>query len=126
MSAYLDTQVVVWLASGRTEKLSSAAEAAIEESDVVVSPVVLLELAYLHEVGRLIKPPLALLNQLESQIGLTQSDCSLAALMGIAVFESWTWDPFDRLIVAHARADRMSSLVTSDSKIRRNYANSIW
>ena len=126
VSTYLDTQVVVWLAAGRTEKFSARAVAAMEESELVVSPVAVLELAYLYEVGRITRAPLALLNQLESQIGLQQQDCSLAALMKTALFESWTRDPFDRLIVAHARTDRMAALVTSDQKIRDNYPKAIW
>jgi PIN domain nuclease of toxin-antitoxin system len=41
---YLDTQVVVWLSEGQVEKLPSPAQAAIEDSEVVGSPMVLLEL----------------------------------------------------------------------------------
>jgi len=126
VNLYLDTQVVVWLASGRTDRLTRAAAAAIEESELSISPMVTLELEYLFEIKRIVKPPLMLLNQLETQIGLKQRDQSFAAVVHTALFETWTRDPFDRVIVAHARTDGMSPLVTSDEKIRENYPRSIW
>jgi len=55
---YLDTQVMVWLCEGLIERLSPAAKMAIEESELVISPMVLLELEYLSEIKRIVKPPL--------------------------------------------------------------------
>ena len=49
---HLDTHVVVWLYAGRTDLLSAAAVEAIEEHSMAISPIVLLELEYLHEIGR--------------------------------------------------------------------------
>ncbi len=46
---YLDTHVVVWLFSGRTELLSSRAVNAIENHDLLISPIVSLELQYLYK-----------------------------------------------------------------------------
>jgi PIN domain nuclease of toxin-antitoxin system len=123
---YLDTQVVVWLAEGRTERLTVVAASAIEEFEPVISPMVMLEIEYLFEIKRIIRPPLMLMNQLEAQIGLRQSDQAFTAVIQTALFETWTRDPFDRVIVAHARTDAMSPLVTSDEKIRENYPRSVW
>jgi PIN domain nuclease of toxin-antitoxin system len=125
VTAFLDTQVVVWLAERPLGKLSAAATTAIEESDVAISPMVLLELEYLYEIKRIVTQPLALVNQLEIQIGLAVSDGSLAAVMRTALFETWTHDPFDRVIVAHARTANLP-LVTSDTKIRENYTRAVW
>jgi PIN domain nuclease of toxin-antitoxin system len=122
---FLDTQVLVWLAEGQVAKLSPAATAAIEAEDVAISPMVLLELEYLYEIKRIVVQPLALVNQLQIQIGLAVSDASFNAVMHTALFETWTRDPFDRVIVAHARTAN-SPLVTSDSKIRENYPRAIW
>jgi PIN domain nuclease of toxin-antitoxin system len=122
---FLDTQVVVWLAEGRLARLSSAATAAIEASDVAISPMVLLELEYLYEIQRIVKQPLALVNQLQIQIGLAVCDASFGAVMHTALFETWTRDPFDRVIVAHARTAN-SPLVTSDAKIQENYPRVVW
>ena len=50
---YLDTHVVVWLYAGDTERLSVHARQHIESNELLVSPIVLLELAYLKELGRI-------------------------------------------------------------------------
>ena len=55
--SYLDTHVVAWLYEGLVEKLSSPARQAIEDSTLLFSPMVELELQYLHEIGRLTVPP---------------------------------------------------------------------
>jgi len=123
---HLDTHVVVWLAAGEVEKLSPQAADAIRKSDLVVSPMVLLELQYLYEIKRILKEPLALLNDVDTQIGLKVKDASFAAVLHTALFETWTRDPFDRVIVAHARTDGHAPLVTSDSKIRENYPRAVW
>ena len=87
---------------------------------------VLVELEYLFQIKRIVKPPMALLDQLETLIGLRMSDHPFAAVAKAAVFETWTRDPFDRLIVAQARSDGYSGLVTADEKIQQNYSKTIW
>ena len=124
--AYLDTQVIVWLCQKRLEKLPSAAIAAIEESELLISPMVLVELQYLYELKRIVQPAQALVRQLESQIGLLICDHPFPAVAQAALFEKWTRDPFDRMIVAHAKSNAYSQLVTSDGKIRENCSNAIW
>jgi PIN domain nuclease of toxin-antitoxin system len=123
---HLDTQVVVWLAAGEIEKLSPAAADAIRSSDLVVSPMVLLELQYLYEIKRVLKEPLALLNDIDTQIGLKVRDASFTAALHTALFETWTHDPFDRVIVGHARTDGHAPLITSDSKMQEHYPRSVW
>lgn len=126
MNLYLDTQVVVWLAAGEVGKISTAAAAAIQKSDLLISPMVLLELEYLYEIKRLLRPPLALLNELDTQIRLKVAEASFAGVLHTALFETWTLDLFDRVIVAHARTDGHAQLATPDSKIRENYPRSVW
>jgi PIN domain nuclease of toxin-antitoxin system len=126
MTHHLDTQVVVWLASGEVEKLSAAAADAIRKSEPAISPMVLLELQYLYEIKRILKEPLAILNDIDTQIGIKVRDASFAAVLHTALFETWTHDPFDRVIVAHARTDGHAPLVTSDLKIRENYPRAVW
>jgi len=46
---YLDTHVVVWLYSGELSLLSEKACQLIEENELLISPLVLLELQYLFE-----------------------------------------------------------------------------
>mgnify|MGYP000383234711 CR=1 FL=1 len=97
---YLDTHVVVWLAAGLIDKLSHAAKIAIEEAEeLVYSPVVALELKYLHETGRIKQPPDRVLAGLEGSIGLKSRDLMLGPLIASASRLEWTRDLFDRLIV---------------------------
>ena len=126
MKIYLDTHVVVWLAEGLVEKLSGAASNAIESSEVEISPMVLVELQYLFEIKRIMKAPLALIDQLQTLVGLKISEYSFAAVARAALLETWTRDPFDRMIVAQARSDGYSGLVTTDERIRGNYSKTIW
>lgn len=126
MSVYLDTQIVVWLCQGQTEKLTPKASAEIEASDLAISPMVLLELEYLFELKRIVKPPQALFDQLHTLIGLKVSDYPFPAVAHTALFETWTRDPFDRLIVAQAKSDGYSGLISSDTKIQENYTRTIW
>jgi PIN domain nuclease of toxin-antitoxin system len=123
---YLDTQVIVWLCQMQLGRLTRKAIAAIEESDLLVSPIVLLELEYLHEIKKIIHPPQALLSQLETQIGLRLCDHPFRSVVQAALLEAWTRDPFDRMIVAHAKANGYAPLVTSDSDIRKHYSRSVW
>jgi PIN domain nuclease of toxin-antitoxin system len=126
LSAYLDTQVVVWISAGRIKKLTREALRTIESSDLLISPIILVELGYLFEINRLVKSPLAILDQLQKQIGLKVSDHRFPAIANAALFETWTRDVFDRLIVAHARSDGYSELVSSDAKIQQHYSKTIW
>ena len=126
MSAYLDTQILVWISAGRIKKLTREALRTIESSDLLISPIILVEIGYLFEINRLAKPPLAILDQLQKQLGLKVSDHPFPTIANAALFETWTRDLFDRLIVAHARSDGYSELVSSDAKIQQNYSKTIW
>ena len=126
MSVYLDTQILIWLGEGQVEKLTPEASEAIESSDLTISPMVLLELQYLFEIKRVIKPPIALLDQLAALIGLKVSDHPFPAVVQTALFETWTRDPFDRMIVAQARSDGYSGLISADARIQEHYSKTIW
>lgn len=123
--AFLDTHIVCWLFMGRVDLLSSSATAIIETGVLTVSPVVALELSYLHEIERITQPASAILNALEKEIGLTVQDTSLADLVSQAQLQTWTRDPFDRMIVAHA-ALQQNTLVSKDALIRQHYTHTIW
>jgi PIN domain nuclease of toxin-antitoxin system len=125
MIRYLDTQVVVWLCEAKLQKLTPAAVSAIEDGEPAISPMVLLELQYLYDIHRIVRSPLALAQQLENQIGLEVRDAGFGGIVRTALFETWTRDPFDRVIVAQARTDS-AELITSDAKIRENYAKAVW
>ena len=46
---YLDTHILVWLYGGMVDLLSEKAKTLIESEDLVISPLVELELQYLFE-----------------------------------------------------------------------------
>lgn len=122
---HLDTHVVCWLYEARLELLSEIARAAIERGRLLVSPIVELELQYLHEVGRISKGPGAILSALAAEIGLALDQPPLAAIVSRARELSWTRDPFDRLIVANA-LHTGGRLLTKDMLVRKHCKAALW
>lgn len=105
----LDTNAVIWLDQNhpRARKLSRAPR-------LLVSPATILELQLLEEIGRL---------RLRSGMrSIIESDAweidepSAIDWFARAAEESWTRDPFDRLIVSHARLRRLR-LATGDAAL---------
>lgn len=123
--ARLDTHVVVWLYTGDIDLLSPSAAAAIEDSPPSISPVVELELTYLHEVGRLLVPARDVVDDLRGRVDLRTSTEALATIVAHAHALDWTRDPFDRLICADALAAG-EALVSADRTIRANLAAATW
>jgi PIN domain nuclease of toxin-antitoxin system len=126
VSAYLDTHVVVWLCENKPERLSRPAIDAIQNHDLLISPAVLIELNFLHQIRRIIRNPLELAKQLRMQLGVQVCNHPFPDTAETALFETWTRDPFDLLIVSHAKANNYSPLVTQDEKIRRHYPKAVW
>lgn len=123
--AYLDTHVVAWLHGGETKRFSKAALARVESSDLLISPVVLLELEYLFETKRATEQAERVVEALASSIGLRLCPVLFETVVRAALRQSWTRDPFDRVIVAQA-AVQDAPLITKDRSIRRHYASSVW
>lgn len=121
----LDTHVVVWLYTGESERFSARAAERLAREDLVISPIVDLELAYLFEVGRLRIPAASIVADLRERIGLQHSAQSLASSVAAAIPLDWTRDPFDRLIVGDAIGAN-SALLTKDSTILANCALAEW
>ena len=126
MIAYLDTNVVVWLAQGSHDRISNRAQALLEEAELLISPMVLLELEYLFEVQRIKFPAQDLLSKLEYEVGLRVCDLPFARIAKAALSEKWTRDPFDRVIVSNAKANGLSTLVSPDGEILGNYPKTVW
>ena len=122
---YLDTHVVIWLFGGERHRLSSAATEQIRNEELLVSPAVVLELQLLHEIKRLRAVAFKVIERLSSEIGLVVCRLPFTSVLEHAVKQTWTRDPFDRLIVAQASAND-AALVTKDGGIRGNYRRSIW
>ena len=97
----------------------------METEAIAVSPVVELELTYLYEIGRVSEPASAPLSALERVFRLEIVDTSLAELIQAANALSWTRDPFDRLISAHAIVAN-APLLTADRTILDNLSLATW
>jgi PIN domain nuclease of toxin-antitoxin system len=121
----LDTHIVVWLYAGTPDRFSVAVAEAINNNDLVVSPMVELELTYLFEIGRLTVNGPTIIGDLRERIGLSLSDSSMAAVIHAARTLSWTRDPFDRTIVGDAMAAN-TKLITRDQLIRDNFTTALW
>lgn len=122
---HLDTHIVCWLYEARIDLLSEPARAAIERGRLAVSPIVDLELQYLHEIGRIGKGPVTVLSALSAEIGLALDPQPLEKVVGRARDLHWTRDPFDRLIVAAALLAG-GRLVTKDALIRKHCKAALW
>jgi PIN domain nuclease of toxin-antitoxin system len=97
----------------------------MNEREPRVSPLVELELAYMHEIGRARDPVSMMMAALRQSIGLEVADVSLAELAHVAVGLTWTRDPFDRMIAAQAIvADAL--LITADQIILANLPLATW
>lgn len=121
---FLDTHIVVWLYAGEVERLSPAAAEAIEQGWLTVSPMVELELQFLHEIGRIGVDARTVLQGL-SVLPVHVDDTPFAAVARAAQPLSWTRDPFDRLIVAQAQASG-GWLVSKDERIRQHFPRTLW
>jgi PIN domain nuclease of toxin-antitoxin system len=122
---YLDTHVVVWLYAGLVEKFSPPVRELINEHEIDISPIVLLELQYLYEIQRVTKDATTIVTDLSPRIGLKVCDKDLNAIVSQALALSWTRDPFDRLIVAHAGLHD-NLLISKDQNILDHYPHARW
>ncbi|HEY3826159.1 MAG TPA: PIN domain-containing protein [Bryobacteraceae bacterium] len=124
--AYLDTHAAIFLHDGLLEEFSGEAKRQIESSDLLISPVVLLEFSYLFKRKKINAEANALLASLGAMFGVGLCSVPFASVTHEALNIDWTEDPFDRLIVAQAQANQQAKLITRDRLIRRNYANVVW
>jgi len=104
----LDTHALIWLDQGR----SRVAPLLRGARRLYISPANLLELQFLEEAGRL-RLPRGDAQMLAVDERWTLDDPPAASWFGSALDLSWTRDPFDRLIAAHARL-RGWRLATAD------------
>lgn len=126
MPLYLDTHVLVWLYQDGAARLTARGAEAIETADrLLFSPIVELELAYLSEIGRVSCAPAAILDSLRRDLELEACKLPFASVVGAALDQTWTRDPFDRMIVAQA-AHGQAALLTADRNILDHYSPAFW
>lgn len=116
---------MLWLYDGLVDKLSPSAVAAIEAGRLIVPGMAELELAFLHEIGRVAVGAAGVVGTLASEIGLQRSEIPFAAVVAEARLIDGTRDPFDRLICAETAATG-GRLVTRDQRILERFALALW
>jgi PIN domain nuclease of toxin-antitoxin system len=113
----LDTHALVWMGAGRRRVRSLHGRGRL-----FVSPASLLEIQYLIEAGRLRLRA----RSLDAVVGdprWSLDDPAAADWFRKACDIDWTRDPFDRLLVAHARI-RNWRLATADDHLLDHLASS--
>ncbi|MFH0753204.1 MAG: type II toxin-antitoxin system VapC family toxin [Candidatus Omnitrophota bacterium] len=122
---HLDTHAALWLYAGEVELFPDRVRAWLEQSPLYISPMVLLEIQYLKELGKINVKVDTFLRDIHDDLGLEISKAGFAAVAIEAVKLSWTRDPFDRMIVAQALADD-ARLITRDKTILKYCRQACW
>lgn len=122
---FLDTHVVVWLYAGEVDRFPQRARKKLESEPLLISPMVLLEIQYLHELSRVSQGPALIVKELEKSLGLDVHTEDFERIVVAAMAESWTRDPFDRIISAQANLAG-APLLTKDESIRKHYRQAFW
>ena len=122
---FLDTHVVVWLYRGQKDVFSEKALQLLQREELLISPVVQLELQYLYEVGKITKKSEAIIDELEKNAGIRIAEENWGEIVRRSIDLSWPRDPFDRLIVAHA-AFSEETLLTKDTLLLKHYTYAVW
>jgi PIN domain nuclease of toxin-antitoxin system len=126
MIAYLDTQALVWLSQGSLDDISPKVARLIQQADLLYSPMVFFELELLYEIKRIKQSARDIQRKVEFELGVRLCDLPFATIAAAALDEKWTRDPFDRLIVANAKANGFAWLISADESIRQHYPRAVW
>ena len=116
--------MAVWLFA-EADRIPPSVQNRLDRSELLISPMVRLELSLLAETGRLRDPAIAVIGALARDLNLKVEESAWARAAEIADHLSWTRDPFDRLIAAHAISFG-APLCTRDSTIREHYREAFW
>jgi PIN domain nuclease of toxin-antitoxin system len=121
----LDTHCAIFLHSGETELFGETARELLDTEELWVCPMVLLELHYLREIGRINADGHAILSDLRNDLGLRVLDRRWLDVCAKAKELTWTRDPFDRCIAAQALVEGQR-LLTKDRTMLANCSLAFW
>ena len=128
MRILLDTHALLWAALG-DPRLSAAADAIIGDGsqELLFSPVSAMEIAMKHAAGRLELPDEARtwIRTRVAAFGLTELPLTSEHAIEAGLLPRHHRDPWDRLLVAQARVERVT-LLTADAAILRYEVTTIW
>jgi PIN domain nuclease of toxin-antitoxin system len=118
VKALLDTHFVIWIVTD-ADRLASYPW--VEQyRPWGVSPVTLLEIQYLSEIGRIKIQNPQFTDTLAEDPRFVIDEVPLVPLIRRAIELTWTRDPFDRLIAAHSSVRRLP-LCTTDRNLRTHH-----
>lgn len=121
---YLDTNALIWLHTKKSSAFSPKILGLIESCEVITGEINLLELEFLHEIGRINYSGVSICNSLKSSINLQLIGMSSEVILK-ALDIKWTRDVFDRLTVAGAMT-LGTKLITKDANILDNFDLAVW
>ena len=123
---YLDTHVLIWLYDQGVTRFTDLAIECLEAAqELLISPIVLLEIEYLYEIGRITQPSSVITHYLFEHLALSVCSKPFHQVVAKALEVKWTRDPFDRLITAQANLDQ-DPLLTKDPTIQHHYPHAVW
>ena len=129
MRLLLDSNVLLWALSDRkrlTAKVRRLLE--LDEHELFVSRASIWELSIKVAKGRLEMPGSSVRSLLDEigKMGILILPISDAHILRVQTLPHHHGDPFDRMIVAQAKANGLALLVSSDAEIAAHYPRTIW
>ncbi|HMI80984.1 MAG TPA: type II toxin-antitoxin system VapC family toxin [Solirubrobacterales bacterium] len=124
LSLLLDTHVVLWWMAGEPDRIGEKAREAIGGKDrIVISAVVIWEVAIKRRLGKL-DTPSDLLEQLE-RAGVDLLPITARHADRVGTLPMRHRDPFDRVLVAQAEIEGLT-LVSADQDLHRYGIEVLW
>ncbi len=122
----LDTHAFLWWATD-DDRFSEAAREAIAEGRVLLSVATPWEMTIKHALGRLElrDPPRSLVYAQVARHGFETLGISLEHVLGVADLPPRHADPFDRMLIAQARAEQLT-IVTVDAAFGAYDVDVLW
>jgi PIN domain nuclease of toxin-antitoxin system len=127
MNLLLDTHTLIWLAEA-DDNLSEAAKSAIESplNTCFVSVVLFWEMAIKTSLGKLaMQIPLTHLKPMLIDNGIGVLPIEIGHTLLVANMHFHHKDPFDRLLIAQAMAEKMT-LLSKDEKFSHYDVQTLW
>lgn len=79
----------------------------------------------MYDIGKITVAPRAILDFLSNRVALEICRKEFQEVVRCAMQQTWTRDPFDRMITAQAALEE-SALITKDRFISSHYPRAIW